>query len=125
MRRISKNKAATTRKANQARAEFRREFSRCFACGLGANQVWPPCAVHEIASGPGRFKAIQERAAWLVLCGPCHARLHAENWTVAYQLALKFRNDPAFFDRRLVNTLRGRAPDAVTEEEVNEIVEET
>jgi hypothetical protein len=51
--------------------------------------------------------------------------LHAENWTVAYQLALKFRNDPAFFDRRLVNTLRGRAPDAVTEEEVNEIVEET
>lgn len=120
MRRVSKKKAATVRKANEARAEFLREFARCFACGLGENQVWPPCAVHEMASGPARYAAIQQRAAWLVLCGPCHARLHAENWSVAYQLALKKKHDPAYYDRRLVNTLRGRAPEAVTEDEVNE-----
>ena len=119
LRRVRLSKVATVRKANRERAEFVREFSRCFNCNVGPN-VWPPLSCHEIASGPARGKAIQYRAAWLCLCGACHDRLHRENWTVAAQLLLKLRNDPTFYDRDLVNRLRGRAPDAVSESEVEE-----
>jgi hypothetical protein len=58
-------------------------------------------------------------AAFLRLCGACHAELFA-SMPIARQLALKALVDPESYDRQAVCLLRGRDPDEVTEAEVVE-----
>ena len=97
-----------------ARDEFRMR-QHCMACGRSG--AWD---VHEIASGPARHKAIKEPCAWLLLCRPCHNEMHDRTiWSITRQLALKKKMDPDNYDRIRVNELRGRHPEAITEEEVD------
>jgi len=76
---------------------------------------------HELSSGPGRASALTEPAAWLRLCGDfangCHSLL--QGGPVVIGLALKKIADAAHYDLETVNKLRGRAPGAVTQEEVD------
>ena len=79
---------------------------------------------HEMASGPGRAKALTEPAAWLRLCGDfangCHSLL--QGGPVVIGLALKRIADPEHYDLEKVNELRGRVPGAVTQAEVDAMV---
>ena len=81
---------------------------------------------HEIANGPARQRALDEPATWLRLCGRCHRGPHGVHhkghWPIVRQLALKKVCDSRNYDRVLVNRLRGRADDAITEEEVDDQV---
>ena len=99
-------------------ADFAKEFDRCWLCGIHARNTWPPkICIHHIARGPHREKAREERCAMIATCTKCHeARLDA--MPIARQLAMKFINDPKGYDRKQANTLRSRAPDSVSEEEV-------
>lgn len=72
--------------------------------------------IHEIARGPARAASLMEPAALLCLCRAHHDEV--QNWPVARQLALRKIVGPETYDRQRVNVLRGRQPDAITEEEV-------
>jgi len=76
---------------------------------------------HEIARGPARANAYALRLAWLRVCRRCHDELgDYSKFPISRQLFLKKTNDPEYYDRQRVNELRGRQPDAITEEEVME-----
>jgi len=97
---------------------FATEFAKCWLCGTRAGNTWPPrLEIHHIARGPARAKAREERAALFRACQPCH-RQRLDSMSVVVQLAVKCLADPAGYDRVLVNQLRGRADDAISEEDV-------
>ena len=101
-----------------ARADWARERPFCMVCGRGADTV--ALHTHEIAGGAARGKSLKEPATWLRLCWMCHADVHG--WKIAWQLALKWLCDREYYDRVRVNELRGRAPDAVEQVEVEQAV---
>lgn len=117
MRKVAKRKASTVRQANQARAEFVFRVGYCMNCG---ERRVAELVAHEIARGVNRFKGIQEPLAQLVLCNDCHRKLHHEGWTVARQIAIRERCLPNEPCRLRVNELRGRAPESITQNEVDE-----
>ena len=95
--------------------EFIAENPNCWRCGRYGVQC------HEIACGPARKKARQERCSMLALCPDCHRKVHDYSlWPIARQLALKLIRDPKHFDPERVNELRGRSRFAI---ELFEIVE--
>ncbi len=103
------------------RGEWRKKWDACMACGR--HDYYQDYEVHEIARGPARKAALKESAAWLFLCPDCHRGEKGFDdysvWPIARQLALKRKCDPRNYDRVTVNRLRGRYPDAVTEEDVD------
>ena len=115
MRNKSKKRAKQDRDAESVRDEYRRLYPWCQRADcdeLGTD-------VHEIARGPARHKALQERCCLLHLCRAHHDELgDYSQWPISRQLALKKWADPEFYNRRLVNEIRGREPEAITEEEV-------
>jgi hypothetical protein len=78
----------------------------------------PVHVLHEIARGPSRAAALDRPAAILRLCNACHEEVHAVPVPVACQLAIKKLSDPETYDRLEVNRLRHRAPESITEPEV-------
>jgi hypothetical protein len=97
---------------------FAESFNRCWLCGTLAINTWPPkLQIHHIVRGSDREKAKNERCVLIRTCERCHSA-HLDGMSVARQLALKKINDPEGYDRILVNRLRGRADDAVSEGEV-------
>lgn len=78
-------------------------------------------AVHEIARGPLRQKALDQLYAVLVVCGVCHERLGSrKKWPESKQLAVLKCSRPQDYDLeaycRLVNE---NAPYRITEDEVD------
>ncbi len=55
------------------------------------------------------------------LCGDCHDEV--SQWKVVRQLAMKKLADPDYYDRRLVNELRSKHPEAITEADVDAAAE--
>lgn len=109
----------------ERRNDFRMEFYSCFICG----NRWEKkpiriLDVHEIARGAFRSKAIMLRECWLLLCRECHDAVDDySEWPIAKQLAVKYIRDREYYDRALVNRIRGRTDDAITETEVHRYVE--
>lgn len=105
------------------RHQFLLEYGRCMVCGDGwrfADYFPKVLDPHEIARGPARRKAVDCPAAWLVLCRQHHEEMGDYSvWPVVAQLALKRLRDPEHYDRQAVNLLRGRAPEAITDAEVD------
>ena len=120
MYRMTRKRRRFLRKVAGPREAFRQAHHyTCMACGCsGAGDV------HEIARGPHRHAAMSEPACWLLLCRSCHEDMGAPDYPIARQLALKQIRDAGNYDRRRVNVLRGRQPEAITEEEVNQWVED-
>lgn len=86
-------------------------FPWCQWCQEMATQL------HEISRGAAREASLGVRAALLNLCAACHRIM---DWLeVAGQLAIKKLSDPDGYDREVVNVLRGRARNAITESEVD------
>ena len=102
------------------RDTWRHEQSVCWICGWPerCNTPMNVLQVHEMARGPARAKAVLEPAAWFSACRSCHEGALAA-MPIARQLAYKKMNDYPRYDRVIVNRLRGRADEAVTEDDVN------
>lgn len=99
-------------------AEFAAEFERCWLCGTKAEETWPPhLEIHHIVRGVSRKKALYEKCVLIRTCQRCHFG-YLDSMSIARQLALKWLNEEWHYDRQLVNRLRGRADDAVSESEV-------
>lgn len=106
------------------RPQWAKKHRVCMVCGTKRH-----LQTHEIANGPARQAALKEPATWLRLCdgfiNGCHAALHDKGeWPVAKALALKKFYDPDNYDRVAVNLLRDRQPDAITEAEVDQWVQQ-
>ena len=118
MRRLCKKREAELRHVKKARVAFLAEFPRCMMC-----QTKQSTDVHEIARGASRSRAVLLRETWLALCRECHEEAgDYHKWPIVRQLALKLLRDPKFYDRVLVNRIRGRAEDAITGEEVRQYI---
>lgn len=106
-----------------ARHQFLLDHWRCMVCGDAwrfADYFPKVLDPHEIARGPARRKAVDSPAAWLVVCRQHHDEMGDYSvWPVVAQLALKRLRDPGNYDRQAVNLLRGRAPEAITDAEVD------
>jgi len=116
MRHRSKQNAKNERDAMPARELYRRLYPYCQHgdCDRIATDV------HEIASGPARRNAIGERACLLHLCRDHHDQMDDYSiWPIDRQLALKKWSDPEGYSRTRVNEIRGRDPEAITDEEVD------
>lgn len=96
------------------RRAYLAEHPNCACCGQ------PASCVHEIASGPARDAALGERCAWLATCWDCNAYALPDKvkWPIERQLCVKAASDPEYYDRRRVNVLRGRSPEAISEVDV-------
>lgn len=109
-------------------AQFRRrwETSRLFCFGCDHSSVQGShLERHEIASGNHRAAAEWMPEAWLHLCSDfkkgCHRKLQGINPpTISY--ALKKIYDRKYYCRETLNGLRRRAPNAITEAEVDAVV---
>lgn len=111
----SDKRRAEASTAEAEREAFALEFPQCMVPGCRRQS----CDVHEIARGPARRAAYLERCAWLSLCRICHDAMDDYSvWPLDRQYALKALRDTAFYDRQRLNELRGRAPDAISEQEV-------
>lgn len=103
-------------------AEFAMDFDYCWLCGRKAPEVFPPrLAIHHIVRGVHRAAAREERCTFIRTCPECHADI-LDSMPIAGQLAIKLIHDREHYDRVKVNRLRGRADEAVSEEEVEEAV---
>ena len=107
------------------RTKFAGEFRECWPChwdGPGFMKWGKPqliCETHEIVRGPDRWKAVEYRCTWIRTCRECHEALgDYAQWPLDKQLALKYVFDRQYYDRQLVNTLRGREENAITGAEV-------
>jgi len=77
--------------------------------------------IHEIARGSHRQAALGERCCLLHLCRACHDEMDDYSvWPIARQLAMKLLGDPEGYDRVRVNLIRGRAAEAITQDEVDQ-----
>ena len=86
---------------------------RCMMPGCGAKTR---LQTHHISKGPGRK---DEPCTMVRLCLYCHSDIHnVVGFNVEHELAIKACGDPEHYDRRQVNELRGRAPEAIEEYEV-------
>ena len=115
MRRVSRKRAAIMSEMQEARQQFALEFPRCMLCGM------EKCCMdtHEIARGPSRLAAYQERCTWLRLCRDCHELMGDYSiWPIERQLALKLDRDTAYYSTFTFNEIRGRAPFAVNIKDV-------
>ena len=115
MKPISNKRRRRLREVAAGRNAYREKFPRC---------QWPGCLktateLHEIARGPARQIAIGEICCFLHLCQKDH-RL-CDDYSIrplARQLAVKQIADPDGYDLQRFNIIRGRAPNAITQEEV-------
>lgn len=117
MKSVSKKRAKLMREVRQERMGFIAEKPYCFACQA---TFLPDLCVHEIARGSHRGQAVSQRVAWLVLCKYCNCGdvNRYDVYPLARQYLLKKYHDSAHYDRVALNRMRGRADDAISEEEV-------
>ena len=99
--------------------------NRCWVCGW-VGCIYAPSKgrfrleTHHIASGVHRKGGSAVIANLIRVCNVCHYDLHDRfEWPIEKVLALKLLQDKEeHYDRVAVNLLRGRQPDAITEDEV-------
>ena len=95
MRKRAKRKVGPLGNAEEARRKFRWYFCRCMMPGCSERRIML-LATHEITQGSGyREKALTEPSLHLVLCGPCHQRIHRENWKPEREIGLRLAHFPA------------------------------
>jgi 5-methylcytosine-specific restriction endonuclease McrA len=107
----------------QDRDQWRLEqLQVCMYCG--GNDSFLPLQVHEIERRSHTPKRWDNRANYLLLCGPCHSGPFA-TMPHAQQLAVKLIRDPENYNLDAWLRLRDpelRAPNRVTQNEVDNFV---
>ena len=116
LRRVSPKRAKLIRAVGKERAEFKRLFPICWHCRKNA-----ATDVHELTRGVFRANGYGDRRAWMALCRPCHT-LYGDYGKVPLvkQLCVKHLNDGEYFSLEWINQARGRAPGAITIEELEQ-----
>ncbi len=126
-----RRQSTKTRKRNRECREFRQELvawvRHCEVCGHDPTRVqsggvaWS-LVCHEIARGPTRLSALDQSYAVLVVCFNCHQEIHfgKEPFPEAKQLACLKLSRPQDYDLQAYNALKGRGPNRITEEDVEE-----
>ena len=106
MKRVSPKRRQRQAETDPWRDELIAEVNRCEYCGIHRASL----IVHEIARGPDREAALNQRYAVLVLCQWCHDSLHrmAGDDQRALGLALIRRNRPWDFSLGSYWSLTGR-----------------
>lgn len=106
-----------------------KSYGVCMLCMWKPGRRWPhpswysrQLETHEIARGPVRVKAILEPSTFLRTCRWCHQE-KLDTMPIAEQLAIKMVRDPIHYDRSRVLEIMGRADTAVTQDEVDEVME--
>lgn len=127
-----KNKSTTRRKREAEAKPFRQQLvadvGMCENCGCspsnkqGRSAELARLAVHEIASGPDRQKALDKPYAVLVLCWQCNSGpfQNRGEWPESKQLALLARRRPKDFS--LADYLALTSPRAPKRIEIHEIL---
>ena len=94
MKRFSDKRRRENAAAKPFRDAYRAEFPWCQVCETRKGRD-----VHEIARGPARRAAYQERCCWLHVCPLCHLNLgdYAE-FPLSRQLWFKKQVDPANYN---------------------------
>ena len=117
MRRFTPKRAKSERNSIAGLLDFAKTFLRCWICGERGL-----LATHEITSGPNRAWGRQHREAWLRLCCFCHDDVIHAHWhctdLLPREYALKRIRDVKWYNRPLLNEARGRAPDAISGDDV-------
>ena len=130
MRRVSPKTAARNAEARPFRVALVQRVGRCEVCGHDPMRLRPgwirwALAVHEIANGADRQKAMDKPYAVLVVCAKCHIEHLGSSgpnseWPEARQLAVLLRSRPADYDlAAYLMDFHPRAPRAVTQAEVD------
>ena len=106
------------KKYSKTTVAWAKQWDRCWRCGRRG--TWPESlSIHHFVQGS--FRKANDLATTAMLCRECH---HAEHNGDALgllgMLAMKRRFDPEHYVRERVNHLRGRADNAITEDEVNQ-----
>ena len=128
-----RNKSVTRRKREAEARPFREklvaEAGQCENCGCsperrhGRMPELVALAVHEIASGPDRQKALDKPYAVLVLCWECNSGpfQNRGEWPESRQLALLARRRPKDFN--LTAYLELTSPRAMRRIEIHEVLQ--
>ena len=75
--------------------------------------------IHEICRGISRKKSTETKSALLLLCRECHNALSNYGiWPLDMQYALKAYREPSLYNRKELNTIRGRSEDSISEQDV-------
>jgi len=95
----------------------------CWRCNERGLWALGSLQIHHFVRGSNRHK--NDIRTMLLLCERCHLGEHIGHYPLGLpgSLALKRKCDLENYDLAAVNRLRGRAPGAITEEEVNEAAE--
>lgn len=93
--------------------EFLATFPVCWLCRSN-----PTSEVHHLCSGAFKAKTFGDRRGFFAPCRKCHELLQSGKVSLRVALYWKKVFDPEYFDLRWINTMRGRAPDAITLEEL-------
>ena len=117
MRSNTPKRAKANRSAKPMLKEFADTFQRCWLCGCRGL-----LHTHEIVSGSNRAWGRSHREALIRACCDCHSDILHAQWqateNMPMQYALKRIRDPAFYNRTMLNVARGRAPEAITADDV-------
>ncbi len=116
MPRQSAKKRQEKRDTDGPRRNYRLEFKTCQCCEKRRSRH-----THEMASGGARAQSVYHRETFLAVCIKCHKAIHeTSDWPLARQMYQKWKLDRKYYNRRLVNRLRGRNEEtAITQEEVD------
>ena len=112
--------------ANDVLERFAERFDRCWLCGV-TEPAWSSypfrLQIHHAVRGANRAKAKYEECVLIRTCPMCHADKF-DGMEPAKQLAIIIIHNPAAYDRLKFNELRGRAPESISEAEVQAWVDQ-
>jgi hypothetical protein len=98
-------------------ADFAARFRYCWLCGQSDAATCYPLQIHHICRGPHRKASREAECSLIRTCCSCHDAV-LDAMSVARQIALVALYNPAAYDRVMVNVMRHRAPESVSEREV-------
>jgi len=109
MKRLGKKLARVRKETADLRDAFKDDHPSCWCCGADMT-------LHHI-SGRGLLHECRENYA--ALCGLHHDLIQSQTKFYPHVYRLKKLHDRKFYNRSLLNTLRGRHPNAIEEYEVD------
>jgi len=100
----------------KATTQWASQWNRCWRCGTRG--TWPESLViHHFVRGV--FRHANDLATTVILCQECHEAEHnGDALGLLGMLSIKRSADACHYDRQRVNLLRGRAVNAITEEDI-------
>lgn len=111
LKHTSASKATHKKAVDPLRHAFARNKQFCELCGLEGN-----LETHEIGNGAAKEECEKHPGLWIALARECHDKV--QGWPKAKQLALRWLRD-----LQTLNRIRGRAPNAITWDEVMDELE--